>query len=445
MFKINLIEGIKNIDKNKTITYLSVLLFTLLFLLQSYTYSYHVVNNFQKEVIGHETIKNYQLYRIGGGSRIPFFLLEDYDPDVFDGIDIEKETVEFYETIANAQYVKFSCSKPGGIIIENFKGDPAIFKSDEYFDDDDGLFYVHALYTYPNFHKVENYRVIKGRDFTDEDMIFIEGGTRPVLLGYKYLNVYEVGDILSLHRENNNNIELSSVIPKIEVIGFLEEDTTVIDEQGTDIYDLDRCIVFPKYSLSLAEYENSSKSVRFNACNTSYLYFLSFTKFLIDTEYEIEAVAELQDALNNYEGISKHYTIVRKDQAIEKMHTRTETFTNFAMMITGVLMTFAVFTVLFSVVNRIENNLKDYAIHISIGASSNNVIGFVISETVIILSCSVALGLIFSKWLMAELYMPYYFIEFLGIFAVTSLLIILLSAITAKLALKKYDLCALIK
>ena len=35
--------------------------------------------------------------------------------------------------------------------------------------------------------------------------------------------------------------------------------------------------------------------------------------------------------------------------------------------------------------------------------------------------------------------------EFLGIFAVTSLLVIILSAITAKLALKKYDLCTLIK
>ena len=127
------------------------------------------------------------------------------------------------------------------------------------------------------------------------------------------------------------------------------------------------------------------------------------------------------------------------------MHTRTETFTNFAMMITGVLMIFSVITVLFSVVNRIENNLKDYAIHISIGASFNNIIAFVISETVIILSCSVALGLIFSKWLMAELYMPYYFIEFLGIFAVTSLLVIILSAITANLALKKYDLYTLIK
>ena len=133
------------------------------------------------------------------------------------------------------------------------------------------------------------------------------------------------------------------------------------------------------------------------------------------------------------------------DGLLEKIHTRTETFTNFAMAITGVLMAFAVVTVVFSVINRIENNLKDYAIHVSIGASPNNVIGFVISETAIILSCSVALGLIFARWLMAELYMPYYFLEFLGIFAATSLFVMLISAITAKIALKRHDLCALIK
>ena len=73
------------------------------------------------------------------------------------------------------------------------------------------------------------------------------------------------------------------------------------------------------------------------------------------------------------------------------------------------------------------------------------IIGFIVSEMAIILGCSTVLGLTVTKLFLAYLYMPYDFCVFLGIFAVTSLLVILLSAITAKIALKKYDLCTLIK
>ncbi len=437
MFKINLIEGIKNIDKNKTITYLSVILFTLLFLLQSYTYSYNIINELQKESSEHETVKNYQIYNVGG---YPIVYAQSIFPELIEGFDIERETAEFYEALDNAQYVKYSGLKYGGICIEDFKGDVNTFIQEKWHDD---LFLVHALYTTPNFHKAESYRVIKGRDFTDEDMVYTAEKPRAVLLGYKYIGVYEVGDILDMYYENN--LQQGSTTPKLEVIGFLEEDTTVIDEKGTHVYDLDNCIVYPRYFIPIDEWDNCSDHVLSLAYNTDDLQLLSFTKYLIDSEHEAEGVAELQAALNEYAGFAKHYSVINRNQALEKIHTRTETFTNFAIAITGVLMAFAIVTVIFSVINRIENNLKDYAIHISLGASFNGIIGFVISEMAIILGCSMVLGLTVTKLFLAYLYMPYYFLEFLGIFAVTSLLVILLSAITAKLALKKYDLCTLIK
>jgi len=281
------------------------------------------------------------------------------------------------------------------------------------------------------------------RDFTDEDMVFVEGATRPVLLGYKYLDVYEVGDILDLYC--GNEYQSSYVTPKLEVIGFLAEDTTFIDENGTHIYDVDNCIVYPYYVIPMSEWENYSDAVLLHALNRSYNHLFTYTKYLIDSEYETEGVAELQKALDGFGGLSKYFRVINRKQAIEKIHARTETFTHFATMITAVLMTFAFLTVIFSVINRIENNLKDYAIHVSLGASLNSIVGFAISEMAIILACSVALGMIFSKWLMAKLYMPYYFLEFLGIFVVTSLLIMVLSAITAKIALKKSNIGSLIK
>jgi len=139
MFRLNINEGIKNISKSRFITCLSVFLFTLLFLLQSYTYSYSVINELQKESMEHETVKNYQLYKI---SEFPIFMIEAMDPQLFVNMDKEKETAEFFEAIENSNYVKYSILKDGGIDIENFKGDMETFMEGEW---ENGRFTVYCL------------------------------------------------------------------------------------------------------------------------------------------------------------------------------------------------------------------------------------------------------------------------------------------------------------
>ena len=72
MFKLNLLEGLKNINKNKFLTVLSVILFAFLFTLQGYTYSYYTVSEMRKERAEYESMKDYQIYVlgcIGGPSR----------------------------------------------------------------------------------------------------------------------------------------------------------------------------------------------------------------------------------------------------------------------------------------------------------------------------------------------------------------------------------------
>ncbi len=435
MFKIYLSEGIKNINKNKMINCLAIILFTFLFVLQSYTYSYSIINENQKKLVEQGTVQNYQIYSVNG---LIIQMLEMFEPGLFDGVDVEKEVAEFYEEIVNSKYVQHCYISYSGIIIENFKGDYNTFLYDEYFDDDDNLFYTPALYTSENFHKLETYRVIKGRDFTDEDMVFVEGKPRPVLLGYKYLDVYEVGDILDRYCEGDYNE--AYVVPQVEVIGFLAEDTTVIDESGTHIYDLDDCIIYPKYYIPIEEWENYGDKVIENAYNADAIRLFINTKFFIDSQHEAEGVEELQEALNNFPVLSKYHKIRNSKQAVEKLQARTEALTEFSFGITAVLTVFAITTVIFFVINRIENNLKDYTIHSMIGASSNNIMGFVISEMFITLTPSIILGLIASKVLSTIIYLPYYLLNLTVIFVLTTLLIVILSAITASIILKKADI-----
>ncbi|MBQ2882079.1 MAG: hypothetical protein IJE40_07390, partial [Clostridia bacterium] len=88
MFKINLIEGIKNIGKNKKITLLSVILFTILFLLQGYAYSYYTVSKDRSQYTDHNEMKNYQIYRFTSQYNTRMLLRMDEAVS----IDSEKET-----------------------------------------------------------------------------------------------------------------------------------------------------------------------------------------------------------------------------------------------------------------------------------------------------------------------------------------------------------------
>ena len=111
----------------------------------------------------------------------------------------------------------------------------------------------------------------------------------------------------------------------------------------------------------------------------------------------------------------------------------------------GLKFIYGIGTIAASVINRIESNLKDYAIHVSVGASLNNIVSFVVAEMAIILTCSMIFGLIATKWMMYYINMPFYFWRFLGVYALTSVVILALSAIVARIAMRKYDICTLIK
>ena len=58
MFKISFDESLKNFDKNRFITILSVFLFALLFVLEGYTMSYHAINEYRKTRGNYETFQN---------------------------------------------------------------------------------------------------------------------------------------------------------------------------------------------------------------------------------------------------------------------------------------------------------------------------------------------------------------------------------------------------
>ncbi|MBQ2916127.1 MAG: hypothetical protein IJE51_04985 [Clostridia bacterium] len=429
MFKISLIEGIKNIDKNKVMTYLTVFLFAFLFLLQGYTYSYYSVREMLKNKNENETLQEYHLYALG--SKMPPIQIFRMYPE-----NIDIETAEYYEALEKSENITYVGIRSSGLYIENFEGDMKVFSRMEW-NDAESLW---CLFVTPNFYEVENYRVIEGRNFTAENVLYIAGKPRPVLLGYKYRELYDVGDILDISPEGRG-----ALIPQIEVIGFLAEDTTVMSHTGAVIYDLDNYIVYPEYVIPIEEFGSYSKEVLENAINIDEIYVNGNIKIMFTEENEAEGLAELQTALDNYSQFGKYFTIKDVEYSMIKTQSRMESLTEFFALVTSVTMIFAVATVLISIANRVSRNMKDYAIHITVGATRGSTIWFIVAEMALILVCSMILGLIATKWMMYYINMPFYFWRFLGVYALTSVVILVLSAIVARIAMRKYDICTLIK
>jgi len=444
LFKISLLEGIKNIDKNKTLTYLTVLLFAFLFLLQGFTLSYYYVSELRNKASENESFSNYETYVFSMTMDLMDTYLETYYKD-----EIQRETIEFVETLNNIEHLKFITEFNTGFPINGFKGDPEVFAEDfDDYDPDSGYVKVNALVVSPQFRESESYRVIKGRDFTADDMVYVEGRPMPVLLGYKYydLGVYEIGDRFSLAYKH---MLYGDFVQEFEVIGFLEEDNTIVERAGITVWDMDTFVIAPGIEMTWDRYsqydEEFRRYHRYAIQNSEFMIALFKSKMYIASDHVEEVLSEVQTALNEYCGVSKCVKLGNSGQASLKNQSRLESFSEFSAATTGVLMFFAVVTVLISITNRVSRNMKDYAIHITVGATLGNTVLFIVAEMAIILTCSMILGLIATKWMMYYINMPFYFWRFLGVYVLTSVVILALSAIVARIAMRKYDICTLIK
>ena len=442
MFKLSFYEGLKNIDKNKYISYLIVFLFAFLFILESYTFSYYKIAKEMTETTEHGAFKASRLYIFANSINMKQQWM--MEPSLFD--NEAYETIEFFAALDKIEHLHYMNIeiKPIGIMDE-FKGNLADFKyippgDPNYYDDKPGT-YVKAAYVFPTFRTAENYRIIKGRDFTEEDLVYEEGKPFPCLLGYKYKDVYEPGDIIKAKVFSSN---LNTFNDQVEVIGIMGEDTEIMSGDGMEFYDLDDKFVIPQIFLTYEEYIEADNRLKALAVNSSHWSFLMM-KTTVDIGYEDEVIPQLQEALNNYSGFAKYYRIVERSNIIEVAQEKAESLSSFYLLITGVLGVFSILTLIILIVNKVARNVRDYAIHIAVGASPNSVIGFIIAELSVILIFSAILGFIFSKIILSASYMYYDFIQFLLLYTITALVVFAVSAVTAKLALKKYDVCSLIK
>lgn len=430
MLKISLLECFKNIFKNKYITCLAVFIFSTLFLLQGYTYSYYLANSEVNGIMDLVASSEYQIYRFS--SRYParmVYTMEGYKIEEY-----RKELSEFYQELDKIEKLYYDIGWNASFTLIN--------NGSEFFKGED-VRRVEAIKCCPNFHEVENYKIIEGRNLTAEDSAYIKGEPRAALLGYKLKDYFNVGDIISVETNDlpeNNTYYFDS----IEVVGFLGEDSTYFNQSGDNIYDLDRMIVFPGLWIPYEKRHDYDEPVEKNALNSVEGSF-EYTKLFIKAEDEAEVFPQIQEALNGFLTMGKYFRPLKVGLTMEKIESETAAVTELSSIITSILMVFAFVTVLISVVNRVLSNVKDYSIHIVLGMSKGNIVGFILCEMSVLLISSIIIGTVATRLVTKFLYMNFDLIKFVGLYIVTSVLVLTLSVIITILLLRKHDVCTYIK
>lgn len=443
MLKLSFIESFKNISKNRVLTFLTAVLLTALFVLEGFTLSYIITDAKYTAVINNKTFATYGLYRFSSGYNTK--MLNTVDPDFFSGgIERLRMAYQFYEALDGIEHLKYTYIDDGSVRLGDFKGNPLIFGTD--IESLDQVCYYKAIQASYNFNKNEDYRIIEGRDFTDEDMVYKEGEPLPVLLGYKYKGVYSPGDILVQVSDTawDEKKELLYGSSELKVIGILAEDTAVIPGQSDRGLDLDTYIVIPQQYIPMEILEASSDDVIDGLIGNFHFRFLN-TKLMIDSAYEADVTNSIQQALKGYAGYSKYYKLENLKQATLLAQSKVRSRALFCVAIMAVLMLFSVSAIVIAVINRVSRNIRDYAVHITVGATKANTVGFTVFETLILLIFSAIVSLIILPCILANVYMFFNIPFTLAFFAASSLFILVVSAAAARFALSKYDICSLIK
>ena len=384
MLKLYFTEGFKNFKKNKIVTFLMIILFTSLFVLLGFISINILFKNARDSLTSNNDFTTYNFYNFGTpvSRRDRIGLYEDR-------LEHAKLSQEFFKNLDRIKNLKYVSLDDNSIRINNFKGSKIFLLGYEngisqLFSNNNNSI-VKILKTNDGFIKHEKYKVIEGRNITEDDLIYKENDYTPVLLGYSYKGIYKSGDILEISTEPGNEDLIYGngyYHSKLEVIGILEEDVSIINGNATQLMNLNRYIICPFQYLPVSEMKKEQWII-----NTSYTLDMLFmwTKLMINTEYENEVLVELQQTLDSFGNHSKYFKIFDRKLITSLLNNIEDTRFNFYIWVTLSVFIFSVIGLIITVLNKLKSNIKDYAIHILVGGRKKDIVLCAVSEVIMIL------------------------------------------------------------
>lgn len=278
----------------------------------------------------------------------------------------------FYNRLKSHEEFRYTESYSNPVSFKNFDGDERFYYGYEQgkIHKENDISSLKAIWFGYNAKDIFELSISDGSWFDEKSFSgSYSSGTTPIVLGHSYSDLYKVGDIIY----GTNNIISDTVDHTFEVIGFLENDSTI--NHNNKIINLNHYIIMPLYDdtrVSLSEDE--MKYVR--------RLYLMKTTGTISTEYSGEYIQHLINNICDETGIHPPYIILgAENQQTLFIHTDMKRCNTLLRVISVMLIVFScIILTVFEIIN-IKQNLKYFSVLLISGFRYSDIFKILFGQT----------------------------------------------------------------
>lgn len=316
------------------------------------------------------------------------------DSDIYEDTFLKREedfnsrVYSLYEKLRNSKDFSICSASDSNILIKDFcdndkfyymPGDENKYDIDPY-NNVRGVFSdLKGFYISDGFEEVFPLEVSGGRNFVKDD--FELEDNIPVILGAEYKSIYNIGDKFKyfdyMNKEERN----------IQVVGILKEDSYYFDQ--ADIITLDNRIICPMENLRF----NENIGERFeNLINTALI-------ITDDKESSLKEIREYSSSLGLYT-----FSMKSCKGAIQFLIEELTNECKDSMFLNFVIFLFIAIGIITVQLNSIKERMKEYGIHLLIGASKKDIAFRNFYSVSIYLGVGMLLGSYFEYFMNKNIY-----------------------------------------
>lgn len=267
-----------------------------------------------------------------------------------------------------------------------------------------------------------NLKLEDGEMFMETDYLYHKDTPIPVLLGYDYMSVYNIGDEIE--------IDYLQLRTKIKVKGFLSKNSSVIN-QDTIVY-LDRYIVFPSITFNMDPFNSFEKGIQYRA------YLNKVNGVIVANELSPNEVQNIINNLTKISSLNNFIIIGSNNDQLDILNLQASKFIDLTVILSILISLFATISLILSICNKFRRNMKNYAIHLINGSTIIYIKKFIALEILFYMLCANALTILFSYIFLGYFYYSTYIL-------LTTVLIIFLTLLIPFKMIHKINVSTLLR
>ena len=330
-------------------------------------------------------------------------------------------------------------AKVGENKYENFVPED-YFTTGDYIDDENSSIYVKSVQLNYQAYKYLNIKLSDGDGWNVDNLVIDSSDNKmPILLGADYKNYFDIGDEILIYLPDMSMGDWSY---HGYVVGFIEAGQWIpTTEAGKDVQTLDDQIVCP-VGMKIT-YVPDTQELRMKYAYSQFSEAISASHIAVKDGHTYEEAIQYCNKLSEKYDVYKLY-FSSMSFGMTLLKNETDTTIQVFTMMTILIIIFTIFCLIATAANRIQSNMRVYAIYIANGSSIANIVVPYILEMLILFipACCINWWLIKMQIGDSFNYMPLIvlFISILFIYMVVCLLLVVkLSSINIESIMRRKE------